>query len=288
MTDKTDALQGLASDMRNTAKGWVGDASIQWVRDCVFSWAKRASALAEQPAGGAVACPTCKAPCKRTEWELDSGEFGYNYEYTRPSAAAAVPRFDFDRARTLIGYVMDYCNATTLKALSSDACVALRDLNAMLAAAPAAPTATASVLEGRAPDIAAAEAMGAHGAPSTEGERLAFEAWMRGHCWALCATWSGTEYRSDAEQDGSFSPYAARTRMLWAAWRDRAALVSEQASAPKGAVVDEATQKVIDNAHENYLRGNIDATTRDYLIEKAKSAALATPRAEQGGQEVGS
>lgn len=48
------------------------------------------------------------------------------------------------------------------------------------------------------------------------------------------------------------------------------------AAAPKGGVVDAKTQNAIDNAHDNYLRGNIDATTRDYLIEKAKTAALAT------------
>ena len=71
---------------------------------------------------------------------------------------------------------------------------------------------------------AAAQAMGANGAPSSEPERLAFEAWMRGHCWALCATWNGSQYVSDAEQGGGWNADAARTRMLWAAWRDRAAL----------------------------------------------------------------
>lgn len=77
-----------------------------------------------------------------------------------------------------------------------------------------------------APTIEAAFAMGASGGPAVEGERLAFEAWMRGHCWALCATWTGTEYRSDAEQGGQCCPLASQTRRLWAAWRDRAALVA--------------------------------------------------------------
>jgi hypothetical protein len=66
--------------------------------------------------------------------------------------------------------------------------------------------------------------MGATGGPAHEGERLAFESWMAGHCWALCATWDGKAYRSDAEQGGDIDPRAMRTRQLWAAWRDRAAL----------------------------------------------------------------
>jgi hypothetical protein len=74
------------------------------------------------------------------------------------------------------------------------------------------------------PSIEAAHEMGAHGGPAVESERLAFEAWMRGHCWALCATWTGTQYRSDAEQEGDVDPRAMATRRLWAAWRDRAAL----------------------------------------------------------------
>lgn len=69
-----------------------------------------------------------------------------------------------------------------------------------------------------------AHAIGAKGAPPNEEERLLFEAWMRGHCWALSATWDGRGYRSDAEQGGDVSPPAMRTRQLWAAWRDRAAL----------------------------------------------------------------
>lgn len=76
---------------------------------------------------------------------------------------------------------------------------------------------------------AVAEAMGAKGAPPSEPERLAFEAWMRGHCWALCATWDGKGYKSDAEQGGGYCPHASMTRRLWAAWRDRAAIAAMQA-----------------------------------------------------------
>lgn len=78
----------------------------------------------------------------------------------------------------------------------------------------------------RAPSPDEAHQMGAHGAPWLEAERLAFEAYMRGHCWALCATWDGQGYRSDAEQGGEVDPRAMSTRRLWALWRDRAALAS--------------------------------------------------------------
>ena len=76
------------------------------------------------------------------------------------------------------------------------------------------------------PSIEAAMEMGAKGGPVVEAERLAFEAWMHGHSWPLCATWDGSEYRSDAEQGGNICPRAMSTRGLWAAWRDRAALAA--------------------------------------------------------------
>jgi len=88
---------------------------------------------------------------------------------------------------------------------------------------PECKTCSAMRLDG-APSEADAHAMGAAGGPPHKGERLAFEAWMRGHCWALCATWTGTEYLSDGEQGGWPDPQAMMTRRLWAAWRDRAAL----------------------------------------------------------------
>lgn len=77
------------------------------------------------------------------------------------------------------------------------------------------------------PSLAAAEAMGARGGPASEPERLAFEAWMRGHNWALSATWDGNTYRGCAEHGEMLCPHAIRTRMLWAAWRDRAALAQQ-------------------------------------------------------------
>lgn len=74
------------------------------------------------------------------------------------------------------------------------------------------------------PTVAAAAAMGARGGPALEGERLAFEAWVLGHGWSLCARWNGEGYVGDLEQGGAVCPHAMRTRMIWAAWRDRAAL----------------------------------------------------------------
>ena len=64
-----------------------------------------------------------------------------------------------------------------------------------------------------------AHEMGAKGAPATEAERLLFEAWMKGHCWEVEGKWSGRTYIGERVYDGSMI-----TRMLWAVWRDRAAL----------------------------------------------------------------
>jgi hypothetical protein len=79
-----------------------------------------------------------------------------------------------------------------------------------------------------APTVEAAYEMGTKGGLASDAERLAFEAWMRGHCWALCARWNGTQYLSDYEQGGNIDPRAMRTRQLWAAWRDRAALAKAE------------------------------------------------------------
>ena len=77
-----------------------------------------------------------------------------------------------------------------------------------------------------APSEEAAAEMGANGGHVVEAERLAFEAWMCGHCWKLGAKWTGTEYRSAFEKGGMVDMHAMRTRELWAAWRDRAALAA--------------------------------------------------------------
>lgn len=85
----------------------------------------------------------------------------------------------------------------------------------------------------RAPSTDAAYEMGAKGGPAVEAERLAFESWMAGHCWALCATWTGTEYLNEGERGGWPDPQAMATRRLWAAWRDRAALSATGKSDPQ-------------------------------------------------------
>ncbi|MCG9105600.1 hypothetical protein LH433_02365 [Laribacter hongkongensis] len=80
-----------------------------------------------------------------------------------------------------------------------------------------------------APTIEAAREIGAKGGEANDAERLAFEAWMAGHCWSISATWNGTSYVSPSETVGYVCPHAMRTRQLWAAWRDRAALAAAQA-----------------------------------------------------------
>jgi len=77
------------------------------------------------------------------------------------------------------------------------------------------------------PSIEAAYEMGANGSIAGEEERLAFESWVRGHCWPLGAQWNGTGYIGAGEigNNSYVCPLAMRTRQMWAAWRDRAALV---------------------------------------------------------------
>ncbi len=79
-----------------------------------------------------------------------------------------------------------------------------------------------------APSVEAARKMGEKGGPHDEAERLAFEAWMAGHCWALGAAWNGMTYMGMMESPGYICPNAMRTRQLWAAWRDRAALTPNE------------------------------------------------------------
>jgi len=77
------------------------------------------------------------------------------------------------------------------------------------------------------PTIEAARKMGEKGGPVVEAERLAFEAWMAGHCWDLSAEWNGVTYMGAGENLHRLDPHAVRIRQLWAAWRDRAALLTQ-------------------------------------------------------------
>ena len=88
-----------------------------------------------------------------------------------------------------------------------------------------------------------AREMGARGGTADEHERLLFEAWMAGHCWALCAHWDAhhKQYVSDEETTGYVSMQAMTTRRLWAAWRDRAALENDRARDENNSVaIDQA------------------------------------------------
>ena len=75
-----------------------------------------------------------------------------------------------------------------------------------------------------APSIDAAYKIGVKGSPPSEDERIAFEAWMKGHCWSVGGTWNGETYTHESEKNGWPDQQTMLTRMLWAAWRDRAAL----------------------------------------------------------------
>lgn len=78
------------------------------------------------------------------------------------------------------------------------------------------------------PSIEAARQMGEVGGPAVEAERLAFEAWMAGHCWQVGGRWDGRQYIGRGEDGGLIDAKAMDTRRLWAAWRDRAALAAAQ------------------------------------------------------------
>lgn len=81
------------------------------------------------------------------------------------------------------------------------------------------------MIDHKAPSIEAARKMGETGGPAVEDERLAFEAWMSGHCWSVGDVWwDGRGYISPGENAAFVDPVSRRVRQLWAAWRDRAAL----------------------------------------------------------------
>lgn len=72
--------------------------------------------------------------------------------------------------------------------------------------------------------LEAAHKIGAKGGPVSEEDRLLFEEWMRGHCWAIAGEWNGSTYVAADENGKVVNHHAMLTRQLWAAWRDRAAL----------------------------------------------------------------
>ena len=108
--------------------------------------------------------------------------------------------------------------------------------------------------------------MGANGAEPTNEERLLFEAWMRGHCWAVVGEWDGKTYVHKQESTGFVNASAMRTRQLWAAWRDRAALTSPPASKPWVGLTDEEIQTIWRNSEHmtvNQVCRAIEAKLRE-------------------------
>jgi RimJ/RimL family protein N-acetyltransferase len=69
------------------------------------------------------------------------------------------------------------------------------------------------------PSVESAHQMGARGAPHSEAERQLFEAYMKGHCWKV------GDWIPDKQTYADMS-----TRVLFAVWRDRAALGSNAAT----------------------------------------------------------
>lgn len=83
--------------------------------------------------------------------------------------------------------------------------------------------------------------------PGLHKERRAFEAWMRGHCWALSARWYKTGYASKRERDSGgdcLCPLAAATRQLFAAWLERAAQTAHAVTSSTCATAGRASAHV--------------------------------------------
>lgn len=147
-----------------------------------------------------------------------------------PTLTRAAEMLELDAAELLLCHTTDgdWGDEHEAREAHYEMLAVAAELRAMIAAAPEAPEQAAQPADvARHPTPEDARKMGEKGGPVVEAERLAFEAWMAGHCWALCATWNGKEYRGDAEAGHYICPRAMNTRQLWAAWRDRAALAAK-------------------------------------------------------------
>jgi hypothetical protein len=116
------------------------------------------------------------------------------------------------------------------------------------------PPATQPVAPTDSERIEAAFVMGQTGAPPSEVERLAFESWMRGHCWQVEGVWNGTTY-DDRGPFGvsSIDVGAMQTRRMWAVWRDCAVL-----SRPAIQPVPDNTREAVHAAVAEALGGAYD------------------------------
>jgi len=126
--------------------------------------------------------------------------------------------------------------------------------------------------------------LGAKGSPANEQDRLAFEAWMRGHCWSLCATWRDGYYRSDAEAGGGLCPDAMNTRRLWAAWRDRGELARRLSA--QAVVKDCLTTADVEALADQYADTRTDERGRkawEFDNHNLHAFACCLSGAQQGG-----
>lgn len=126
--------------------------------------------------------------------------------------------------------------------------------------APTAPVPAAQEPAQQQIDESAAHNLGAIGAEPAEFERRLFEAWMRGHCWAVVGEWDGRTYVAPSEHGRVIDPAAMLTRQLWAAWRDRAALAGH--TAPPAAEQQDITHCACGDAYPStsYGAGFIDGS----------------------------
>jgi len=164
----------------------------------------------EPKALGLPACPDCHAPDVMYECVWCSAT---NY----PPKPASEPKAEPDCPSCGAPGVMYECIACSASNYPKDTQI-VRTLEAEPVQEPLT--------------VESAHAMGAKGATPTEAERLLFEAWMRGHCWAVDGDWNGSQYVHAHEKTGFVHGGAMNTRRLWAAWRDRAALAAPQARKP--------------------------------------------------------
>jgi len=140
-----------------------------------------------------------------------------------------------------------------------------------------------------APTTDAARRMGELGAtdagvPHDEAERLAFEAWMAGHCWKVGGRWDGRQYIGRGEAGGLIDAEAMDTRRLWAAWRDRAALAAPAAVPVSPALgwpallqlITEYAMHVHDaSEHQAESRADISKTAALKTLERIRMALAA-------------
>lgn len=207
LTDPSpDQLRAIARTARNSSGSASDDCgSLAYV---LYGW--RAAAIAFRAQQAALVEAQQPAPSAAATLSVSDGQ--------RALHEAILNRLRHAELLEKAHYLME---------LNSNQARTIGELQDLVEAAPQ-PSPTPQL---PAPTEQQAYDMGAKGAPATDAERLLFEAWMRGHCWALCAAWDGKCYRSDSEQNGNIDPRAMNTRQLWAAWRDRAALSAQQGGA---------------------------------------------------------